>query len=259
MGGTRFFALFDHMFVGAFAWMLAGSAFALAAAPLAIERAALHQYEDGPLLAANHEFLPGETVFFSCRLKGYQLEKKEDEYQGVKLAWHMSVTDPAGVLLEKEASGRIDERVLPQDKNWLPKFVHTFLVPPFAPGGVYRISVKVKDEIGGTEAGASLDLHVRGTDVKPSDTLVARNFRFLRNEDDPAPLHRRYVMPARRCGRDSILPATRSQKGTASRSTTAWRCCAAPRSRTASSSFRNRWRPATRASPSTRNAMCREH
>jgi len=174
---------------GALALLFAGGTFAPAAAPLVIDRTALHQYDDGPLLAANHEFLPGETVFFSCRLKNYQLEKKkEDEYQGVKLGWRLSVSDPAGVLLEKEATGRIEERVLPEDKSWLPKFVHTFLVPPFAPGGVYHISVKVRDEIGGTEAGATLDVRVKGSDVKPSDTLVVRNFRFLRNEDDPVPL-----------------------------------------------------------------------
>ena len=36
---------------------------ALAAAPkLAVERLALHQFEDGPVLNATYEFLPGETA-----------------------------------------------------------------------------------------------------------------------------------------------------------------------------------------------------
>ena len=30
--------------------------------------------------------------------------------------------------------------------------------------------------------------HIKGRDVAPSDTLVVRNFRFLRNEDDVKPL-----------------------------------------------------------------------
>lgn len=54
-------------------------AVALCAQPkLAIERIALHQFEDGPVLAANYEFVPGETVYFSCRLTGYRIEKKKN-------------------------------------------------------------------------------------------------------------------------------------------------------------------------------------
>ena len=188
MRRARHFALFGNWVAGACLAMFASSAVDLAAAPLAIERVALHQYDDGPLLPANHEFLPGESVFFSCRLKGYQVNKKDEDNQSVKLSWRLSATDPAGVLLEKETTGSIDERVLPQDKNWLPKFGHTFLVPPFAGGGVYKIAVKVKDEMDGSEASATLDVHVKGPDVKPSETLAARNFRFLSKEDDALPL-----------------------------------------------------------------------
>ena len=46
---------------------------ALPAAPkLAFERLALHQYEDGPLLPESHEFLPGETIWFSARIDGFR-------------------------------------------------------------------------------------------------------------------------------------------------------------------------------------------
>ncbi len=150
---------------------------------LTIERIALHQFEDGPVLAPTHEFVPGETIYFSCRLTGYKVEKKEDE-QHVKLAWQMRVTDPSGMLIEKEKSGRFEDDVLPQDKNWMPKFLSSFVMPPFAPSGIYRIPVKVKDEFGGTEAGAELTFPVRGHEVEPSESLVARNFQFLRAEDD---------------------------------------------------------------------------
>jgi len=170
--------------------ILCASTAAWAADPLTIERIAVHQYEDGPVLPANHEFLPGESVFFSCRLKGYQVEKdkKDEDVRGVKLGWQMSVADPAGVLVEKDTSGRIEERVLPEDKAWLPKFTRSFLIPPFAPAGVYRISVKVKDDISGSEAAGTLNLRVRGANILPSETLAARNFRFLHSEDDAIPL-----------------------------------------------------------------------
>ncbi len=150
---------------------------------LAIERIALHQIEEGPVLANTYEFIPGETAYFSCRLTGYQIEKK-DEDQSVKLGWQMRVLDPAGVPLEKDRSGRIEEPILPQDKNWMPKFLSSFTVPPFAASGTYRIPVKVKDEVGGTEVSVELTFRVRGHEVQPSDTLVARNFQFLRSEDD---------------------------------------------------------------------------
>jgi hypothetical protein len=154
---------------------------------LTVERIALHQFEDGPVLPPDHIFLPGETVYFSCRVTGYQIEKKEED-QNVKISWEMRVVDPAGVLVEKPRAGSIAENISPQDKNWMPKFLSTFVVPPYAVGGVYRISVKVKDELAQTEVGSALELRVRGHEVEPSDTLVVRNFRFLRNEDDQAGL-----------------------------------------------------------------------
>jgi hypothetical protein len=161
------------------------AAMALHAQPkhISIERIALHQFEDGPALPATHEFLPGETVHFSCRLTGYQILKKDEE-QSVKLAWQMRVLDPSGVPLTKDMSGHIEEPVLPQDKNWMPKFAAIFIIPGFAPTGAYRIPVKIKDEIDGAEVAAELTFQVRGHAVETSPTLVLRSFQFLRGEDD---------------------------------------------------------------------------
>jgi hypothetical protein len=157
-------------------------------AAVAIERAALHQFEDGPVLPPSHVFIPGETVFFSCRLSGYQMATTGDEQRSVKLAWQIQVSDPAGVAVELPSAGRIEEPVLPQDKNWLPKLLDNFVVPPYAVGGAYRIALIVKDEVGGTEISSQFDVQVRGLEVEPSDMLAARNLRFLRSEEDAAPL-----------------------------------------------------------------------
>jgi len=154
---------------------------------IAIERLALHQFEDGPVLADSYQFVPGETVYFSCRLTGYSIEKKEN-LQQVKLAWQVHITDPAGVPVEKERTGRIEERVLPQDKNWMPKFLVNFSVPAFAPTGVFRVSVKITDELSSAETNGSINFRVRGHDVEPSQTLVARNFHFFRGENDSTEL-----------------------------------------------------------------------
>src|SRR5579863_1524300 len=69
-------------------------------AAIAVERMALHQFEDGPVLAPSHVFIPGETVFFSCRLSGYQMATTGDEQRSVKLAWQLQVSDPAGGAVE---------------------------------------------------------------------------------------------------------------------------------------------------------------
>ena len=167
--------------------------FLLAAAPLwaqpklAFDRVALHQFEDGPVLAPTYEFVPGETAYFSCRITGYQLAKN-DEQQSVKLSWQMRVLDPSGVPLEKDKSGRIEDAVLPQDKDWKPKVLASFIIPGFVPTGTYHIPVKLKDEVAGTEISTDLSFQVHGHNVQTSDTLVARNFQFLRAEDDKVPM-----------------------------------------------------------------------
>ena len=151
---------------------------------LAIQRLALHQFEDGPVLESSYEFVPGENGWFSCRMSGFQTEKKEDELQHVKLSWQARITDAAGVLLEKPQAGIIDETLRSQDKDWFPKFLVNFVMPPFAPGGNYKIAVVVKDELAKAEVSGNLDIRVRGEAVAPSETLVIRNFRFLRQESD---------------------------------------------------------------------------
>jgi hypothetical protein len=159
-----------------------GSA-ALAQPKLSIDRLALQQIEDGPPLATSYEFVPGETAHFSCRVAGF-LSSQKGESQLVKLAWSLRVLDPAGVPIEKDKSGRIDETLSARDKNWVPKFLGTFTVPSFAPSGVYHVRVSITDEIAAAEVSGELEFNVRGHPVEPSSTLTVRNFRFVRAEDD---------------------------------------------------------------------------
>ncbi|MCU1337420.1 MAG: hypothetical protein JWO19_3001 [Bryobacterales bacterium] len=161
---------------------------ALQAAPkLAIERLALHQYEDGPLLPATHDFLPGETVWFSCRVAGFDSQTAGDN-RNVKLSWRVRIVDSGGVAVEPPKAGVLEESLRPQDKDWVPKFGVSFLLPSFIPGGNYHIPVTVKDELAGSEISGDLEFHVRAESVEPSPSFVIRNFRFLRNENDTAAL-----------------------------------------------------------------------
>jgi hypothetical protein len=167
---------------------LAGVGVVSAASTLTVERMAMQEFEDGPLLPASYEFLPGEAAHFMCRLGGFQIDKTDEDNQRVKLSWKVEVFDPAGIPLEKPKSGTIEGRILPEDKNWVPKFLAGFMIPPFAPSGDYKVSVQAKDEVGSSELHADLVFHVRGRDVQPSPTLIVRNFRFQRSESDPSPL-----------------------------------------------------------------------
>jgi hypothetical protein len=163
-----------------------------AASKLAFERLALHQYEDGPLLPESHEFLPGETVWFSARIAGFESQIAGDN-RNVKISWQVGITDPAGVAVEAPRTGRLDDSLRTQDKDWVPKFVVSFLLPSFIPGGTYHIPVTVKDELAGSEISGGLEFHVRGESIEPSESFVIRNFRFLRNENDAEALRQPVV------------------------------------------------------------------
>jgi hypothetical protein len=71
----------------------------------------------------------------------------------------------------------------------MPKIRHDFLIPPLADSGEYTVALSVSDELASTSTRRELKFRVRGQDVAPSDTLVVRNFRFLRDDRDGPGLH----------------------------------------------------------------------
>jgi len=159
-----------------------------ATAAFSVDRIALHQFEDGPELAPTHVFLPGESVFFSCRLTGYQAAVTGENQRSVKMSWTLDVTDPSGTPLVAGIKGEIAEPISPQDKNWYPKFLHHFNIPPFVPGGAYHIKVTARDEVAKADLTSQLDFQVRGHAVEPSPTLAARNLRFVKDETEGPPI-----------------------------------------------------------------------
>ena len=151
---------------------------------LAIAGPALHQFEDGPLLPAAYTFLAGDTVFLDFQISGYQVSDKER----ILLSYQIEARDPQGLLLAPPVSRKLDAELAEEDKNWKPKVRYDVLAPPLADSGSYRILVRLKDELSGAETSKELGFAVRGRAVEPSQTLVVRNFRFLRGEEDEKPL-----------------------------------------------------------------------
>jgi hypothetical protein len=157
---------------------------AAAPKPFKVIEAGIHQTEDGPLAPAGTIFVPGEVIFFSCRLDGYEVSPEKK----VAIRYEFSAVDPAGVPVVEPVSGRIDAELSPQDKEWKPKIRQTALIPPLAESGIYKVRISVKDERSGAEATAESAFDVKGHAVEPSETLIVRNFRFHRTEEDTEPL-----------------------------------------------------------------------
>jgi len=146
--------------------------------------AGIHQAEDGPLVEKGATFVPGEVIFFSCRLDGYQASAAHK----VAIQYEFSAVDPSGVPVVEPAKGKIDTELALEDKEWKPKIRQSVLAPPLAESGIYKMRISAKDEVSGAVASTEAAFEVHGHAVEPSTTLVVRNFRFYRSEDDAEPL-----------------------------------------------------------------------
>ena len=151
---------------------------------LAVVRPLLSQIEDGAPVSSGFEFLPGETIHFSCQVEGYQKLEDKSEIETILLTYQVEARDSRGVLVQPVQDGKEGGTVTAEDKNWMPKIRESIVVPPLADSGEYQILVKVKDEIAHATAEAHAAFTVKGRAVAPSDSLVVRNFRFLRTEED---------------------------------------------------------------------------
>jgi hypothetical protein len=154
--------------------------------PLAIDHAVFARSEDGPPEASDEDFVPGESLYFSCQVEGYRKSDKPDDYgkRNVSLKFQIEVRDQGGALLKPIEEGKIETTVTQEDKDWKPRLRDTIVVPPLADTGEYVVLVKLSDELAKTVEEKRAVFHVKGRDVASSDTLTVRNFRFLRAEDD---------------------------------------------------------------------------
>jgi hypothetical protein len=161
-----------------------GSAMADAPKKLAVVEARFQQYEDGPPVPPGYAFIAGETAFFTFRVRGFAVSDDDK----ISLQYQFDALDSRGVRLMETVKQNVQASLSPEDKNWLPKVNQSVAIPPLAEPGAYRIVVSVADVLGKTEAKDEFPFQVRGRKIEPSDKLVVRNFRFLRQEEDKDPL-----------------------------------------------------------------------
>ncbi|MGP8245726.1 MAG: hypothetical protein ACLQVN_14555 [Bryobacteraceae bacterium] len=155
-----------------------------AAAPLAIVQPAISIMEGGIPDAPGADHVPGETVYFSCRVVNYT--KGPDDK--VRLAYTVQAFDPAGVPLTEASHDNFQAEVAMQDKDWRPRIETEIVIPPLLPSGVYRITVKVDDLVAKTSAQLDVPLRVRGHPIQPGDALSVQNIRLFRAENDTTPV-----------------------------------------------------------------------
>ena len=87
---------------------------------LSVENASLQQNEDGPGVATGFAFTPGEAVYFSCQLSGYQKVEKDGK-NTISLTWSIEVRDAKGILVVRPEEGKIASAVTAEDRKWMPK------------------------------------------------------------------------------------------------------------------------------------------
>lgn len=152
---------------------------------LAVVDASVSASEDGPRVASDYAFLPGDYVYFSFRIAGFTVKSEDrDEIQKISLSYEVTPQDENGVPLAESASGSIVTDLSPEDKDWLPKRRVSFLLPSFIASGEYRLHVVVKDALGNATAPADFPFHIGGAKIQPSPTVTVENFEFLRREGE---------------------------------------------------------------------------
>jgi len=161
-----------------------------AAEPLQVLQPVISQSDGGTPVPAGFAHAPGEVLFFAFQVGGYTKNSEEK----VKLNYTVKAVDPAGVPILEPFHNQIVAELTPQDKEWKPKVRMEIPIPPLAGSGTYQVTIDVRDENAQTSAAKSIAFVVAGHEVEPSPTLVVRNFRFFRAEDDlqalPKPIYR---------------------------------------------------------------------
>jgi hypothetical protein len=165
----------------------------LCASPAALEvvRVSIATSDGGPPEPASYEYMPGETLYFTCRIAGFSKTPEEK----VHVAYSVQAFDPKGVPLTEIYRNDMLTDVTPQDKEWMPKIATEIQLPPLIGGGTYKLVIQAEDVFGKTNTKHEVPFTVRGHAVETSDVLTVRNFHFFRSEDATEPAEKAAYKP----------------------------------------------------------------
>lgn len=158
---------------------------------LEVVQPTISQSDGGTPMPPGFEHAPGETLFFTFQVGGYA-RGPEDK---VQVSYTVNAFDPAGVPFDQTVTNTVKAELTPHDKEWKPKIRMEVQLPPLAGSGTYKLVVKVTDDIAKKSAEKTVQFAVAGHEVEPSQTLVIRNFRYFRGEDDTEALAKPIYRP----------------------------------------------------------------
>ncbi|MBL8215961.1 MAG: hypothetical protein JNK87_34885 [Bryobacterales bacterium] len=142
------------------------------------------QMEDGTPIRGAIDYTGGERLFFRAQLAGYQPLKDH-----ISLNWSVEAIDDKGVPLAKPGAQSVTAELTPEDKDWKPILRYEFEIPNTAVCSKCEVRVSATDANSKQKAEKRFPFSVHSLAVEPSPTLVIRNFRFLRAEDDTKALN----------------------------------------------------------------------
>lgn len=151
---------------------------------LAISKTTLHfKQEDGPAIAANYEYYPGELLYLSFRISGFKAVK-----DSVDLRWQLVGVDPEGILLAPPANGAVKEDLGVNDKEWLPKVAYTLPLPAQLEPGIYRLKLRVADENAKSSSDREVEFKVGGRPLPKTARFSVLSLGFFKQEADRQPM-----------------------------------------------------------------------
>lgn len=171
--------------------ILPALAAAAPAAELQIVRAIVSQSEGGDPDLPGLSHVPGETLFFTCRIANYA--KSSDSK--IHVAYSVQAFDAKGVPIDPPYKNELVDQVSPQDKEWMPKIQTEVSIPPLALSGTYKIVVKAEDLQAHKTAQIEVPFQVRGHVLQPTDKLTVQNFHFFHNDSETQPMEKAAYKP----------------------------------------------------------------
>jgi uncharacterized RDD family membrane protein YckC len=169
---------------------LQASSLATASQGLSVVDLAFLVNEDGPERPEG-PFKPGEKVHARFQVKGFGT----DSQGKARLFFDVVALDPDGLRLYENWKPTF-EGSLANPTDPVPATMQ-FDIPLFAPAGVYKLAIKVKDAVGQAETELLRDFTVGPAQAKAAHGLEIRDFAFSKKEDGP-PLARAEVEGAER-------------------------------------------------------------